>query len=57
MKVIGIGKLYLTIDLVKLYGRNASLDSGTRADVHKHRRLNIAVYGMENASARPAILC
>jgi hypothetical protein len=57
MKVIGIGKLDLTVDVLQFHGRNASLDCGAGTDVHKYGGLNIPVNGMKHASARSAVLC
>ena len=37
--------------LAQVSGRNTALDRGTGADVHEHGGLDIAVYGVENASA------
>ena len=56
MKVIGIRELYLTVDLLELDRGYSSLYRGTSAYVHKPGGLYIPMYGMENASARSAIL-
>jgi hypothetical protein len=51
MKMIGIGKLDLTVQIVKIGGRYAALDRGARANVHKDRRFDIAVHSMESAAS------
>ena len=47
VEVIGIRKLDLTADMLKVARRNAALYCGRRADVHKNGGLNIAVYGLK----------
>ena len=56
VEVVGVGKLYLTAHLAKVLGGNTALDSRASAYVHKHGSLNIAVYGVEDASAGAAFL-
>ena len=51
MQMICIGKLELTVDILKLYGGHSALYCGAGADVHKHGGLYIAVHGMEDTSA------
>ena len=54
MKMICVGKLHLAADPFQIAGGYGALYRGTCADIHKHRRENIAVNGAENACARTA---
>jgi hypothetical protein len=51
VEVIGIRKLDLTADVLKVARRNTALYRGGRADVHKNGGLDIAVYGFEGTRA------
>ena len=54
MKMICVGKLHLAADPFQIAGGYGALYRGACADIHKHRRENIAVNGAENACARTA---
>ena len=43
VKVVGVGQLYLTADLLQIVGRHRTLDGPLGAHVHEHRRLHRAV--------------
>ena len=56
VKMICVGKLYLTVDLLKVTGGNTALDCGGCAYVHKYGSLDGAVYGFKAAAASLSFL-
>ena len=55
VEVVGVGKLYLTADFLKVKGIKTALDCGGCSHVHENRRLNSAVNGCKLAAARAAL--
>ena len=43
MEMVGVGKLYLTADRLKIFRAQRALDGGLRANIHKDRGLDCAV--------------
>ena len=55
VQMVGVGKLHLTADFPQIVGRNAALDGRGGADVHKDRRLDVAVDGVQPSAPRAAL--
>ncbi len=56
MKMIGVAQLHLAVELLQIIGRDAALDGGGRAHVHKGGRLNGSVNRYEFCSPGAALL-
>ena len=57
MKVVGIGKLYLSTDLTQIIGRNSALNGTYGSYIHENRRLDGSMYRFHLGTFCPSVFC
>ena len=57
MKVVGIGKFYLSTDLAQVIGGNRTFDGGHRTYIHENRSLDRTVYGLYLSPLGTSVRC
>jgi hypothetical protein len=55
VEVIGIGKLYLTVDLLEIHCGDTALNCCGGTNVHKHRGFDRTVDGLKSAATSSSL--